>query len=187
VSGNDARFTMEAFLALTGHPVCKDPAAAHSNALLHDPRYKQQLEASIQAAAEQGWGAPFPVQPPPKRGRAPQSVGSGSANGSAGTSPAAPQAVGAGGWNSPASAPGQAAAWAKPAAAAAAAPAQASAAGAWGRGPPAAAAAAGGRGGGAWGGPAQQAAPPAQQQQHRLKNNNPYLPNNKYEPSEDSW
>ena len=29
-AGNDARFTMEAFLALAGHPPCPDPAGQHA-------------------------------------------------------------------------------------------------------------------------------------------------------------
>lgn len=190
-AGNDARFTMEAFLALTGHPVCSDPAAAHSNALLHDPRYKQQLEASIQAAAEQGWGAPVPVQPPVKRGRMPMQ-GRISPSGSAGSpSPHAPPAAApaAGAWGGgrgggPAPAAAAASAWGKPA------PASGAGGGAWGRGPPAGR---GGfsRGGGSGGGGSSRGAGSsgggAQPKQQGWKSSNPYLPNNQYQPSEDSW
>jgi len=210
--GNDARFTMEAFLALTGHTICSDPAAAHNNALLHDPRYKQQLEASIQAAAEQGWGAPVPVQAPPKRGKAPSSGG-----GSAGTSPcpgfgsrptsatgrptsatgrptsATDSGTAGGAWEgrpAPAAAGSSTGAWGRPAAAAAAtAAASNGSTGAWGRPAPAAVKAAS-NGSGAWNKPAQPAQPaPAQAapQQQRRPNNNPYLPNNPYQPTEDSW
>lgn len=36
--GNDARFTMEAFLALAGHDPCSDPAEVHREAAQHDDR-----------------------------------------------------------------------------------------------------------------------------------------------------
>eukprot|EP00879_Flechtneria_rotunda_P020262 GHRR01021310.1.p1 GENE.GHRR01021310.1~~GHRR01021310.1.p1 ORF type:complete len:496 (+),score=235.55 GHRR01021310.1:1806-3293(+) len=55
-AGNDAGYTMEAFLALAGHPTCPDPAAVHLDNQVQDASYQQQLKASIRAAAEQGWG-----------------------------------------------------------------------------------------------------------------------------------
>lgn len=57
-AGNDARFTMEAFLALCGHPACADPLQAHIDSLTTDVRYQQELEESLKAAAAQGWGTP---------------------------------------------------------------------------------------------------------------------------------
>jgi hypothetical protein len=110
---------MEAFLGLTGHTPCPDPVAAHSDSLRHDPRYKQQLEASMQAAAAQGWGAPMPVQAPGRRGgAAAPGDGSVASAGSYGSSPAAkggawagrnghaaPAAAGGGGGRGPARAP----------------------------------------------------------------------------------
>jgi hypothetical protein len=89
---------MEAFLALTGHPACADPAAAHTNSLAHDPRYKQQLEASMQAAIAQGWGAPTPVAPS-RRGRCGPQPGRGGA--ARARSPVGP----AGSWSSAPRAP----------------------------------------------------------------------------------
>ena len=163
---------MEAFLALTGHPVCSDPAAAHSNALLHDPRYKQQLAASMAAAQEQGWGAPMPVQPPAKRGKTPPAV----ASSSAGTSPN-PSRVNTNSSN------GAGGAWGRPAPAAAAAAAASSstgAGGAWGRGPPVRAPAAAQQ-------PQRQQQQVSPHQQANWKSTNPYLPNNPYEPTADTW
>lgn len=185
-------------MVVTGHTVCPDPAAAHNDAMKHDPRYKKQVEASMQAAAEQGWGAPVPVPMPVKRGKAPSAGGSdhgswnGSASGSACHSPLPSQANGnsSTAFNRPA--PAQGAAWGKPAPAAAAPAAQG---GAWGKpAPPAAPVAAAGRGGAAWGGRpslAHQPIPGQQQQQQPQPRQQPqrtyYQSSWDYEPNEDGW
>lgn len=190
---------------MTDHTICSDPTVAHNDAMKHDPRYKKQVEASMQAAAEQGWGAPVPVAMPAKHGKAPSGAGSeqgswnGSASGSACNSPLPTQANGNGAtaFNRPASAQGGA--WGKPAPApAAAAPAPTTPAaqggaqgGAWGK--PAPAAAAAGRGGAAWGGrPSLAHQPvPGQQQQQPQPRQQPqrtyYQSIRDYEPNEDGW
>jgi hypothetical protein len=45
--GNDARFTMEAFLALAGHEPCPDPAEVHREAAQHDDRCGRGLWGSL--------------------------------------------------------------------------------------------------------------------------------------------
>lgn len=99
VPGNDARFTMEAFLALTGHPACTDPAQAHLDFSSNDARYQQQLEASIAAAAALGFATPTldSVSPTP---------GSAAATPRGGTPAAAASAGGYGGSNTPGRQPG---------------------------------------------------------------------------------
>jgi hypothetical protein len=64
-SGNDARYTMEAFLALTGHPPCSDPLQAHLDFASQDARYQRQIEASMAAAAALGWATPGTPSPGP--------------------------------------------------------------------------------------------------------------------------
>eukprot|EP00775_Hariotina_reticulata_P006331 gene6331-6565_t len=83
-AGNDARFTMEAFLALAGHEPCPDPADAHMQSTQHDDRYQQQLESSLQAARAQGWGSPLPSSsgPSPQSQGRPNSGGQGGRHGS---------------------------------------------------------------------------------------------------------
>jgi hypothetical protein len=53
-TGNDARFTMEAFLALAGQPKEPDPAARHAAAT--KGATSSATQATAAAAAAQGWG-----------------------------------------------------------------------------------------------------------------------------------
>lgn len=97
-AGNDARFTMEAFLALAGHTPCSDPLQAHMDFASTDARYQRQTEASLAAAAALGWETPGSPSPGP--GTPTAGAGAGPRSNSSGVAGTGGYAAAAGGFGS---------------------------------------------------------------------------------------
>ncbi|KAF8072693.1 SPAC2C4.08 [Scenedesmus sp. PABB004] len=89
-AGNDSRFTLEAFLAMAGHPACPDPEAAHLALRDNDEAFQRDLERSLAAAAAQGFTTILPGTPgtPGAHARAPAGSGGGIGRGGSGGSDA---------------------------------------------------------------------------------------------------